>query len=68
MTITHQEVVHLAAGRPNTDACRCASMCTHTHKHSAVTPIRLAGQDKITSLAPCLAPTHQVFLPNKSIK
>lgn len=73
LPILHQEVVHSAAGRPNTLTCMemCKCVCTHTQGLSCeCNKAGRTGQpsNKITSLAPCLAPTHQVFLPNKSIK
>lgn len=47
MPIPHQEVIYSAAGRPNTltRMQMCKRERTHTHKHSAVNPIRPAGQD-----------------------
>lgn len=73
LPIPYQEVIYSAAGRPNTLTCMQMCKRVRTHTQALSCESNKAGRtgqppNKITSLAPCLAPIHQVFLPNKSIK
>lgn len=71
MPIPHQEVIYSAAGRPNTHTHADVQACTHAHTQALSGESNKAGRtgqppNKITSLASCLSPIHQIFLPNKS--